>query len=122
MHPLVARQLRKAGIESATEDPRLAQFVAAVSAAYVAADDDRRQLERSLNLASEELYGRNRRLEAELERRAVMARHEGPQEPEFYRLPQHISRHADQGSAACEAFIRASRAPSTALQGGPSFA
>jgi diguanylate cyclase (GGDEF)-like protein len=74
VHPLVARQLRKAGLEAPDADPRLAKFVAAVSEAYVAADQDRRQLEHSLNLASEELHGRNRRLEAELVRRAAMER------------------------------------------------
>lgn len=74
MHPLVLRQLRKVGLEIADGDPHVARFVAAVSAAYVAADDDRRQLEHSLNLASEELYERNRRLEAELEERAQLHR------------------------------------------------
>lgn len=74
MHPLVARQLRKAGLDVADADERLASFVAAVGQAYLAADEDRRQLEHSLDLASEELYERNRRLEAELEQRAVLSR------------------------------------------------
>lgn len=72
MHPLVVRQLRKAGLELATADDRLARFAAAVGDAYRTADEDRRQLEHSLDLASEELYERNRRLEAELEQRAAL--------------------------------------------------
>jgi diguanylate cyclase (GGDEF)-like protein len=74
MHPLVARQLRKAGLAPDPADASLTRFITAVSDAYVAADQDRRQLELSLNLASDELNGRNRRLEAELASRAAMER------------------------------------------------
>jgi diguanylate cyclase (GGDEF)-like protein/PAS domain S-box-containing protein len=73
VHPLILRQLRKAGIDPAVADPALARLLAAVSDAYLAADDDRRQLEHSLKLASEELYERNRRLQQELEQRAVLS-------------------------------------------------
>jgi two-component system, NtrC family, sensor kinase len=47
----------------------LLPLLRAIDDAYTAADEDRRQLERSLHLASEELFERNRRLESELEER-----------------------------------------------------
>jgi len=68
MHPLLARQLRKM-LDGREPSEDLSQLLAAVSAAYVAADDDRKQLERSLHLASEELVQRNERLQHELEDR-----------------------------------------------------
>lgn len=60
MHPLVKRQIRKALGPDAVLSDQLRAFVAAVSDAYTAADDDRRRLEHSLELASTELYERNR--------------------------------------------------------------
>jgi two-component system NtrC family sensor kinase len=71
MHPLLKRQLRKSFHEGegVPQDPAFEHFLQAVDAAYRAADDDRQQLERSLHLASDELYERNRRLESELEER-----------------------------------------------------
>lgn len=69
MHPLIARQLNKAFAGKPIEGEPFATFVAAVNAAYNAADEDRKQLEHSLNLASDELYERNQRLELELEER-----------------------------------------------------
>jgi len=68
VHPLLVRQLRKA-FGGVPDSPELAALLRAVDAAYIAADDDRTQLERSLHLASDELYERNRRLEQELEER-----------------------------------------------------
>jgi two-component system, NtrC family, sensor kinase len=68
VHPLLARQLRKA-LPGGAVAPELAALLRAVDEAYTAADEDRRQLERSLFLASDELYARNRRLEQELEER-----------------------------------------------------
>jgi len=68
MHPLLCRQLRK-WLPDGVDRGELARFLEAVDQAYRAADDDRAQLERSLSLASEELYERNRRLERELEER-----------------------------------------------------
>jgi two-component system, NtrC family, sensor kinase len=68
MHPLLGRQLRK-WLPDGVDHRELARFLEAVDQAYRAADDDRVQLERSLSLASEELYERNRRLERELEER-----------------------------------------------------
>lgn len=66
MHSLVRRQLRKAFPGSGAVPPELATFVEAVSDAYTAADADRQQLERSLELASEELFQRNGKLEAQV--------------------------------------------------------
>jgi len=68
MHSLLVRQLRKT-LPSAEAQQALSEFLAAVSEAYRADDDDRQQLERSLHLASEELVQRNERLERELEER-----------------------------------------------------
>jgi signal transduction histidine kinase len=68
-HPLLRRQLRKwVGAELAGS-AQLSGFLTAIDNAYSAADDDRAQLERSLSIASEELYERNRRLQRELEER-----------------------------------------------------
>jgi two-component system, NtrC family, sensor kinase len=69
MHSLLQRQLRKAFGVEAEHTPELRKFLDAVDDAYHGADDDRKQLERSLHLASEELFERNRRLEHELEER-----------------------------------------------------
>ncbi len=75
MHRLLERQLRKAfpqrGLLRDGElihdvEPELASFIRMVDAAYAAEDEDRLQFERSLNLASEELFERNRQLESEL--------------------------------------------------------
>lgn len=66
-HPLVSRQLRNAfpgGVPGLAE---LHAFVVSVSDAYAAADGDRRELEHSLELASEELFERNRALERQIE-------------------------------------------------------
>lgn len=59
MHPLVRRQLRKAFPDGVPATPEVAALAEAVGEAYRAADDDRAQLERSLELASQELVARN---------------------------------------------------------------
>jgi signal transduction histidine kinase len=69
MHRLLERQIRKALKGRTIEDADLQALLQAIDAAYVTADEDHRQLERSLNLASEELFERHRRLEVELEER-----------------------------------------------------
>ena len=69
MHPLLERQLSKAFPGQPREDEEFLRFVRAVDDAYGAADEDRKQLERSLYLASDELFERNGRLESELEER-----------------------------------------------------
>jgi two-component system chemotaxis sensor kinase CheA len=66
LHPLIRRQLRKAFAGDAPDLPGLATLIESVSSAYASADDDRRQLEHSLALASEELVERNRKLEAQI--------------------------------------------------------
>ena len=63
MHPLVKRQLKKAYPQAPAASPELDRLLASVSAAYEAADVDRRQLEHSVELASEELFTRNRTLD-----------------------------------------------------------
>lgn len=69
MHSLLQRQLRKVFGAHAEHSEQMQALLQAVDDAYYAADDDRKQLERSLNLASEELLERNRKLESELEER-----------------------------------------------------
>jgi signal transduction histidine kinase len=66
VHPLLERQVRKV-FEGRAHGEELAALLSVVDAAY--ADDDRKQLERSLNLASEELFERRPRLAGELEER-----------------------------------------------------
>jgi len=68
MHPLLLRQLRKAFAQQPAST-EFAAFLRAVDDAYLAADHDRKQLEHSLHLASDELFERNCRLESELEER-----------------------------------------------------
>jgi two-component system NtrC family sensor kinase len=67
MHKLLERQLRKLG--ALPEGPEFAAFIAAVDAAYTQADKDRQLVERSLELASQELLQRNRQLREDIERR-----------------------------------------------------
>lgn len=67
MHPLVRRQLRKAFPGSVPDLPELHAFIASVSNAYTTTDDDRRMVEHSLELASDELVARNQLLEAQVE-------------------------------------------------------
>ena len=59
MHPLLRRQLRKAFPGGVPDSPELAALAAAVADAYAAAEADRAQLERSLELATAELVERN---------------------------------------------------------------
>ncbi len=68
MHRLLHRQLRRF---LAREDPpdELRKLLEAVSDAYSQADDDRRLLERSLELTSQELLQRNRDLRADIDAR-----------------------------------------------------
>jgi signal transduction histidine kinase len=68
MHALLRRQLRKA-FGDGPRSPELEKLLALVDEAYTAADADRAMLERTLTLASDELYTQNRRLERELDDR-----------------------------------------------------
>jgi two-component system NtrC family sensor kinase len=68
-HKLLARQLRRffGGVE--VLPPELKPFLEAVNDAYQAADEDRRLIERSLELMSRELTERNDQLRTELQDR-----------------------------------------------------
>ncbi|MCA9704643.1 MAG: response regulator [Myxococcales bacterium] len=68
MHRLLHRQLRRT-LEVTEPLPELQALLDAVSHAYQQADDDRRLLERSLELTSQELLERNRELRADVEAR-----------------------------------------------------
>lgn len=61
MHSLLTRQLRKAGLDPAGP---AAELLRQVAAAYQQYDDERRMLERSLELSSRELLGANSDLRA----------------------------------------------------------
>src|SRR5690349_21673483 len=67
MHKLLQRQLRK--FLSGVLPPGFEDFIASVDAAYCQADKDREMAERSLELASNELFERNRQLSEDMERR-----------------------------------------------------
>jgi two-component system, NtrC family, sensor kinase len=67
MHKLLERQLRKLG--TLPDVPRMAEFIAAIDAAYNQADRDRELVERSLELASQELLARNQQLREDIEQR-----------------------------------------------------
>jgi two-component system, NtrC family, sensor kinase len=67
VHKLLERQLKKLGLEATP--PRFDKFVDAVDAAYQQADRDRQMVERSLELASSELFERNQQLREDIERR-----------------------------------------------------
>src|SRR5947199_238855 len=67
MHRLLQRQIKRhLGANSAAEPlaPAMEALLAAVNEAYEQADRDRMLAERSLDLASSELLGRNRQLAA----------------------------------------------------------
>jgi len=67
MHKLLERQLKKLG--PLPDLPGLKNFIAAVDAAYQQADKDLALIERSLELASQELTERNRELREDIEQR-----------------------------------------------------
>lgn len=67
MHKLLERQVRK--LAPSLGAPEFAAFLSAVDAAYGQADRDREMIERSLELASQELLERNRQLREDIERR-----------------------------------------------------
>ncbi len=69
MHALLARQLKRFFKDGLPADPRLEPFLEAVSAAYLAGEDDRALLEHSLALSSQELEERNATLLADIETR-----------------------------------------------------
>lgn len=65
MHDLLVRQLRKVFGDKPVEGEATETLLRAISDAYQAADENRKMMERSLYLASEELLERSRRLDQE---------------------------------------------------------
>ncbi|MBL8911214.1 MAG: PAS domain S-box protein [Archangium sp.] len=66
MHSLLERQLRRFFRGDSPTDPRTVQLLAAISDAYQAFDDDRKLLERTLALASQETEERYRALQQDI--------------------------------------------------------
>ncbi len=69
MHPLARRQLQRFFRAELPSDPKLTAFFEAVSDAYTAADDDRKLLERTLALASQETEERYHALQRDIAQR-----------------------------------------------------
>lgn len=69
MHRLLERQVKRFLGDKAALPPELELFLAAVDDAYASADDDRKMIERSLDLMSRELTERNAELREELAER-----------------------------------------------------
>ncbi|MCB9716477.1 MAG: response regulator [Myxococcales bacterium] len=69
MNSLLRRQLRRHGLDEGALSEPVRELLRAVGEAYDQADDDRRLLERSLELTSQELMQRNRELRADVEAR-----------------------------------------------------
>ena len=67
MHPLLARQLRKAFPHGTPTGSELARLIELVDDAYMRQDADRRQVEHSLEVVSGELTDRNAELEAKVQ-------------------------------------------------------
>jgi two-component system, NtrC family, sensor kinase len=67
VHRLLERQLRKQFGANLPQDARFPNFLAVIDTAYVANDSDRNLLERSIELASAELFDQNERLARDLE-------------------------------------------------------
>lgn len=70
MHRLLLRQLRRLDLDHQDLPETTQQLLRSISEAYDQADDDRRLLERSLELTSTELMQRNRELRADVEARS----------------------------------------------------
>jgi two-component sensor histidine kinase len=64
MHKLLQRQISRAFGGAEPDSPRLRELLLAVDAAYIAADDDRLMLERSLDLTSRIMLKKNEELQA----------------------------------------------------------
>jgi two-component system, sensor histidine kinase PdtaS len=64
MHKLLQRQISRAFGGAEPDSPRLRELLLAVDAAYIAADDDRLMLERSLDLTSQIMLKKNEELRA----------------------------------------------------------
>jgi diguanylate cyclase (GGDEF)-like protein len=68
MHRLLKRQIQKHLTADLQQDVRLQKFCEVISEAYVAGDEDRILLERSLELTSSELMSRNNELQRDVTR------------------------------------------------------
>lgn len=68
LHSLLRRQLKRAAISDTSTEAHWREFIAAVNAAYHQSDADRRMLERSLELTSQELIEANSAMRALFER------------------------------------------------------
>jgi len=66
MHKLLLRQLRRHGLDLEALPPQVRALLGDVDTTYADADDDRRMLERSLDLTSLDLIGRNQLLRDDL--------------------------------------------------------
>jgi PAS domain S-box-containing protein len=104
MHSLLARQLRRFFRGETPTDPRTLALLEAVSDAYQAADDDRRLLERTLALASQETEERYRALQKDI---AARERAESERDAFFLASPDLLT--------ICDAQLRV-------LQANPSWA
>jgi two-component system cell cycle sensor histidine kinase/response regulator CckA len=69
MHKLLERQLRRAGVSADAWCDGCQQLLALVDEAYTEADKDRALMDRSLELTSQELLGRQQQLQSELDAR-----------------------------------------------------
>lgn len=67
IHSLLARQLKRHFADATVIPENVQRFIAAVNAAYWQSDDDRRMVERSLELSSQELIETNSQLRATLD-------------------------------------------------------
>src|SRR5579872_182011 len=74
-HSLLRRQMRRHGLVSDQLSPEIKQFLASVDSAYRNFDDDRRMLERSLDLSSQELLQANAEMRAANEAKSTFLTH-----------------------------------------------
>ncbi len=74
MHPLLQRQVRRAFGEAAPRGAEWERLIDVVSGAYLEADDQRRMVESSLRIMSDELHARNLELQVQLRAVAEQAR------------------------------------------------
>lgn len=74
MHKLLLNQLKRHKVGTAAMSPEVTALIADVDAAYGQADEDRRLLERSLELTSQELLERNAQLRRDIAERSRQER------------------------------------------------
>ena len=121
MHPLLARQLRRfLGVtDPADLPPPWQDFIAAVGAAYDAADADRALAERSMEVSSQEMLERNHLLElknAELENaHRELSRYRDELEKRVEERTAELRIAKDRAEAASQAAEAASRAKTAFL-------